>query len=155
MFSLGVFDNLPVVMNLSGKTGMETDRENVVFHFISSGGRGRVAPRSLWCVFLRVAMAISLHARAEMRRRFARETVRRVGTASCSWLMLSEWQAVSLAVIPAFRDYRVEGVIHKFHRINAAALGSCKIRHNISAWLICQSQRGFKLLACFNEIPRC
>ncbi len=34
MFSLAVFDNLPEVMKLCGKTGMETDRENVVFHLI-------------------------------------------------------------------------------------------------------------------------
>lgn len=123
MFSLGVFNNLPEVMNLSGKTGMETDRENVVFHFISSSGRWRVAP-DLPDVF---SMAISFHAHAELRRRFARETVRHVRTASSPWLILSDWQAVSSVVISAFRDYRVEGVIHKFHRIIAAVLGSCNM----------------------------
>lgn len=120
MFSLGVFNNLPEVMNLSGKTGMETDRENVVFHFISSSGRWRVAPDPP-DVF---SMAINF---PELRRRFERDTVRHVRTASSPWLILSDWQAVSSAVISAFRDYRVEGVILKFHRIIAAVLGSCNM----------------------------
>lgn len=90
MFSLAVFDNLPEVMKLSGKTGMETDRENVVFHLISSSGWRRVAPVPS-DVF---SWELPWQWASTSGRWFASETVRHVRTASSPRLILSEWQPV-------------------------------------------------------------